>query len=157
MEETRNPIGRPSNYKREYADIARQLCNNGATNTDLAEHFEVSSVTIRNWGVRYPEFLAALNAGKTIADDRVERCLYEKATGYTYDAVKVFMPAGSNEPVYAPIREHVPPDNTAMIFWLKCRRPDVWRAKQEDDTTATLTIKVEGGLPTVEKPETNNA
>ena len=28
---------------------------------------------------------------------------------------------------------------------------------EQGDTTATLTIKVEGGLPTVEKPETNNA
>jgi hypothetical protein len=28
-------------------------------------------------------------------------------------------------------REHVPPDTTAMIFWLKNRRPEQWRDKTE--------------------------
>jgi hypothetical protein len=35
--------------------------------------------------------------------------------------VKIFMPAGAKKPVYAPYREHVPPDVTACIFWLKNR------------------------------------
>ena len=53
---------------------------------------------------------------------RVERSLYERANGYSYDAVKIFMPAGAKKPVYAPYIEHVPPDVTAAIFWLKNRR-----------------------------------
>ena len=55
------------------------------------------------------------------------RSLYHKAIGYSYDAVKIFMPAGATEPVYAPYREHVPPDTTACIFWLKNRRQQEWR------------------------------
>ena len=51
----------------------------------------------------------------------------ERANGYTYDAVKIFMPAGAKKPVYAPYREHVPPDTTAAIFWLKNRDPAHWR------------------------------
>jgi hypothetical protein len=31
------------------------------------------------------------------------------------------MPAGAKKPVYAPYVEHVPPDTTAAIFWLKNR------------------------------------
>ena len=31
------------------------------------------------------------------------------------------------EVVRAPFVEHVPPDVTAQIFWLKNRRPDKWR------------------------------
>ena len=31
------------------------------------------------------------------------------------------------KPVYAPYREHVPPDTTAAIFWLKNRDPARWR------------------------------
>ena len=53
--------------------------------------------------------------------------LYERANGYTYDAVKIFMPAGAKKPVYAPYIEHVPPDTTACIFWLKNRDPARWR------------------------------
>jgi len=41
------------------------------------------------------------------------------------------MPKGSDGPVYAPYREHVPPDTTAAIFWLKNRRAKDWRDKRE--------------------------
>jgi hypothetical protein len=46
----------------------------------------------------------------------MERSLYQRGLGYSYDAVKIFMPAGSKKPVYAPYVEHVPPDTTAAIF-----------------------------------------
>ena len=72
-------------------------------------------------------FRAALKVGKEAADQRVERSLYQRAVGYSYDAVKIFMPAGAKKPVYAPYVEHVPPDTTAAIFWLKNRDPAHWR------------------------------
>jgi hypothetical protein len=62
---------------------------------------------------------------------RVERSLYERANGYSYDAVKIFMPANRKKPVYAPYVEHVPPDVTACIFWLKNRDPQHWRDTQQ--------------------------
>ena len=40
------------------------------------------------------------------------------------------MPAGAKKPVYAPYVEHVPPDVTACIFWLKNRDPQHWRNSQ---------------------------
>jgi hypothetical protein len=54
---------------------------------------------------------------------RVERSLYSRAVGYNYEATKIFMPAGHAKPVYAPYIEHVPPDVTAGIFWMKNRDP----------------------------------
>jgi hypothetical protein len=44
-----------------------------------------------------------------------------RAVGYSYDAAKIFRPAGAKKPIYAPYVEHVPPDVTACIFWLKNR------------------------------------
>jgi hypothetical protein len=41
------------------------------------------------------------------------------------------MPAGRAKPVYAPYVEHVPPDVTACIFWLKNRDPRHWRDSQQ--------------------------
>ena len=61
---------------------------------------------------------------------RVERSLYERANGYNYEAVKIFMPANRAKPVYAKYIEHVPPDVTAGIFWLKNRDPQHWRDSQ---------------------------
>jgi hypothetical protein len=49
----------------------------------------------------------------------------------SYDAVKIFMPAGAKAPIYTPYVEHVPPDVTACIFWLKNRRPQDWRDVQQ--------------------------
>lgn len=123
--ETQTPFGRPSGYKPEYATQAAKLCKLGATDCDLADFFDVSVRTIANWQARHPEFLQALKSGKTEADDRVERSLYQRAVGYEYDAVKIFNANG--QPLIVPYREKCPPDTTAAIFWLKNRRSEAWR------------------------------
>ena len=55
--------------------------------------------------------------------------LYERANGYSYDAVKIFC-SRDGEIIEAPYAEHVPPDVNACIFWLKNRRPQDWRDVQ---------------------------
>lgn len=120
-------MARPSSYKPEYAAQAEKLCKLGATDVELADFFGVSDRTIHRWQAQFPEFCQALKTAKEIADERVERSLYHKAVGYSFEAVKIFMPAGASEPVYASYREHVPPDTTAAIFWLKNRKPREWR------------------------------
>lgn len=129
------PAGRPTSYKPEYAEQAAKLCALGATDAELADFFSVTTVTIWRWQSAHVEFCNALKRGKEAADERVERSLYARATGYTHDAVKIFMPAGAKKPVYAKYQEHVPPDVTAQIFWLKNRRRDEWRDKQEHEHT----------------------
>ena len=124
-------IGRPSAYRPEYAAQARGYCELGATDADLAEAFNVSTRTIANWYSRYPEFVDAVKVGKDMADDRVERSLYQKAIGYEYDAVKIFNANGS--PMVVPYREKVAPDTTAAIFWLKNRRKERWRDVQQHE------------------------
>lgn len=124
-------MARPTDYRPEFCQEAIELCANGATDAELAAHFEVSDRTIYRWKAQFAEFSQALKAGKATADDRVERSLYHKAVGYSFEAVKIFMPAGADAPVYAPYREHVPPDTTAAIFWLKNRRAEQWRDKSE--------------------------
>jgi hypothetical protein len=61
---------------------------------------------------------------------RVERSLYERANGYNYPAVKIFMPAGSKQPIVVHYEEHCPPDVGAAFIWLKNRDPDRWRDVQ---------------------------
>lgn len=130
---TPHPGGRPSGYKPEMAKQAGKLCEFGATEADLADFFSVSTVTIWRWANSHKEFCNALRIGKGKADDRVERAMYHKAVGYTHDAVKIFMPAGAKEPVYASYKEHVPPDTVAGKFWLTNRRKDVWRDKTDHE------------------------
>lgn len=121
--------GRPPAFKPEYVPQAEKLCKLGATDLELADFFKVTDRTILTWKATYPEFCEAVKAGKDVADERVERSLYHKAVGYTFDSEKVFQFQGSI--VRAQTREHVPPDTTAMIFWLKNRRAETWRDKSE--------------------------
>jgi hypothetical protein len=128
---TRKPAkdvgGRPTKYKDEYAVQAARLCSLGQTDQEIADFFQVSVRTLHRWKGDHKRFCHSLSTAKAPADTRVERSLYQRAIGYEQDAVKIFMPAGAEEPVYAPYRERIAPDTTAAIFWLKNRKPDEWR------------------------------
>lgn len=125
------PAGRPSTYSEEFAKQAEKLAALGATDMEVADFFEVDVRTIYRWKHDHEAFCQALNVGKAKADERVINSLYQKAVGYEQEAVKIFMPAGAEAPVYAPYREKIAPDTTAAIFWLKNRQPEQWRDKQE--------------------------
>lgn len=105
----------------------------GATDQELADFFKVDVRTVYNWKHTEPAFFQALRVGKEACDDRVERSLYQRAIGYEQDAVKIFMPAGAEEPVYAPYRERIAADVGAAKLWLTNRRGDTWREKTETD------------------------
>lgn len=121
--------GRPSDYKPEFAAQAEKLCKLGATDIEVAEFFGVDVRTIYRWKASNTEFCQAVKVGKDFADDRVERALYNRAVGYTFDSEKVFQFQG--QIVRAKTLEHVPPDPGAAFNWLKNRRAAEWRDKHE--------------------------
>jgi hypothetical protein len=117
--------GRPTTYKPENAEIARQACMAGATNDTLAERFEVCRRTIDNWIATIPEFSAAVRQGREVADEAVVSALFARATGMEQRMTKVFCHRG--QPVTANYVAYLPPDVRACIFWLRNRRPEQWR------------------------------
>lgn len=125
--------GRPTDYKPAYVEGARKLARLGATDEEIADFYDVDVRTIHRWKIAHQDFCHALKAGKEEADERVVRALYHRAIGYRQEAVKIFMPAGAEKPVYATYVENIAPDTTAAIFWLKNRRPDEWRARNNDE------------------------
>ncbi|MCW2286230.1 hypothetical protein M2323_004031 [Rhodoblastus acidophilus] len=131
-------VGRPTDFKPEFVAQAKKLCALGATTFDLATFFNVSSSTIKRWAALHSEFSAALVVGKSSADDRVERSLFERAVGYSFESEKVFQHAG--QVIRAPTVEHVPPDPGAAMNWLKNRRGDVWRDKHEHQLGGAIEI-----------------
>lgn len=138
----KRPMGRPPSYKAAYAAQATKLCRLGATDLELADFFDVDVRTIYRWKHTHEAFCQAVTCGKEAADARVERALYNRAVGYSHDAVKIFMPAGAEAPVYAPYTEHVPPDPGAAFNWLKNRKPAEWRDKQEIEHTGGVHLNV---------------
>ena len=96
--------GRPSKFKPEYAEQARNYCLLGATDPDLAKFFGVSRATINVWKQEQPAFAAALAHGKNAADAKVIGSLYDNAVGGNV---------------------------TAQIFWLKNRQN--WRDRVDHE------------------------
>lgn len=124
-------IGRPTLYRPEYAEQVRKLARLGATDMEIADFFGVNVATIYRWANEHEDFCEARKNGKEAADERVERALYHRALGYSHDAVKIMV--ADKTVVREEYVEHYPPDTTAAIFWLKNRRPEAWRDKQEID------------------------
>jgi hypothetical protein len=130
-DETSEPrkVGRPTDYRREYARQAKLLCMMGATDAELAEFFKCSTQAIYRWQLHFSEFRRAIKMGKEATDNRVERSLYNRAVGYSHPDVHISNYQG--DVTVTPITKHYPPDVAAAFIWLKNRRPDLWRDKQE--------------------------
>jgi len=60
---------------------------------------------------------SALERGKLVADKKVVKSLYNKAIGFKHD------------------KKYYPRTLQQIIFWLKNRRPDLWRDKHEVEHT----------------------
>lgn len=121
--------GRPPDFDKDFIGQAEKLCILGATDYELADFFGVSTRTIYRWKNTHEGFCQAVKVGKGKSDERVERALFNRAVGYSYESEKVFQFQG--QVVRANTVEHVPPDPAAAFNWLKNRRPEQWRDKTE--------------------------
>jgi hypothetical protein len=137
--------GRPTDYLPQYAKIAEEMCRLGATDKELAAAFGVDTTTIWRWQSKHEEFCNALVVGKDPADNRVERSLYQRAIGYSFDTEKLFNDKGSI--IRAKTTEHVPPDPQAGWRWLFNRRPKVWR------DTSRIELTGQDGEPLIDTRE----
>lgn len=105
----------------------------GGTMVQMAKAIGVRFEKLKAMMSEDPELCAAIEEGKSHADDIVEQSLFNRAKGYTRNAVKVFNDEG--RPMIVRYEEDVMPDVVACIFWLKNRRPRLWRDRQELNVT----------------------
>lgn len=141
--------GRPAVYEDAFCEHARRLCLLGMIDDEIAEFFGVARATLGLWDRQHPAFKAARARGREHADGRVAEKLYHRSLGYSHESVKIFLPPGATEPVYAKFVEHYPPDTTAASLWLRNRQPGKWKDKPGSDGSddAANTITIIGGLP----------
>jgi len=116
----------------------------GLTDKDISHNMGIGCSTLREWKGKFPKITEALRIGKDSADRIVENALYKSACGYTQ---KIRKPVKIKVVDYDPqtgrkIREtetwqaveeeiFVQPQVVAQIFWLKNRKPDQWREKND--------------------------
>lgn len=111
----------------------------GLTDEQIATNIGIRAGTLYDWKNRFSDFSEALKKGKEVVDRQVENALLKRALGYAYEET-------TREPVLNPdtgkveltitktVTKQVVPDTTAQIFWLKNRKPEVWRDKREITT-----------------------
>lgn len=143
--EVQDGPGRPTKFKQEFIQQAQALCDLGATDEEMAAFFQVDTRTLYRWKLDNEEFCQAIKAGKSRADDRIERSLFQKASGFYFkeeQAIKIKSGQFEETVEVVPVERYAPPDTTAMIFWLKNRRKVQWRDKQEVEVEAKGAITV---------------
>lgn len=100
----------------------------GLTEAQIAQKMRISMSSLSDWKNKHPEILEALKKGKEVVDIEVENALLKRALGYEY--TETMEEESENGFKTRRTKKFVPPDVTAQIFWLKNRRPEVWREKQ---------------------------
>lgn len=111
----------------------------GCTEEMICHNIGVSVASFSEWKKRFPELVKALKKGKEVVDIQVESALLRRALGYTIKETRVeIMPNGKRKGIE--VTKDIPPDVTAQIFWLKNRRPDLWRDKQLEVDTSNAVV-----------------
>ncbi len=109
--------------------LAEGYAREGLTDRQIAAKLGISESTFYHYVKSYPEFEKALKDGKAPVDTLVENSLLKRALGYEYTETKK-VTSGEKTIREEKTTKHVIPDTTAQIFWLKNRKPAIWRDKQ---------------------------
>lgn len=123
----------------------------GLTDEQIAGNMGVKRQTLYDWKNRFPDISDALKKGKEVVDRAVENALLKRALGYTYDEVtkesdvRINPETGERVQVMVEtkrVTKEVQGDVTAQIFWLKNRKPDAWRDKQEMQLEGAVGVQI---------------
>lgn len=125
----------------------------GLTDEQIADNMGINVRTLYLWKKKSVQIFQSLKVNKELADIEVENALRKKALGFreTDQVVStrktVEYENGKRireitEPVVTEVAKYYPPDTTAQIFWLKNRKPERWRDKQEQKVDLTEAVKI---------------
>lgn len=109
----------------------------GLTDEQIAENMGICRDTLIEWKKKYSDISDTLKRGKEVVDRQVENALLKRALGYKYTETTKERIDGSLV-VTKTVEKEVVPDTTAQIFWLKNRKPDVWRDKKDVNVDAEV-------------------
>lgn len=126
----------------------------GLTDEQIAVKCGITPSTLYAWKNRFPEFSEALKKGKEVVDIEVENALLKKSTGFKVVEQQVVMTKTVtyedgkrvkevSEPKIVEVERYYPPETAAQIFWLKNRRPDIWRDKQQVEADVDTELHIE--------------
>lgn len=121
----------------------------GLTDEQIAHNMGINVATLYRWKNDHSEICNVLKNAKDVVDRIVENALYDRACGGIKTLKKphkvkkeYFDEMGrkcyEEEIITVDEQIYIPGDTTAQIFWLKNRKPEHWRDKQEYVDTSAL-------------------
>lgn len=126
--------------KSKWEDVKDKLtlvegwARDGLTNEQIADNLGIGKTTFYRMIKEHSELLEHLKKGKEVIDYEVENALLKRALGYkyeekTYESIYNKKLDMYTEKLTKRVTKQVAPDTTALIFWLKNRKPKQWRDK----------------------------
>ena len=113
----------------------------GLTEEQIAYNMGIGYSTLQAWKNKYKDIIDTLKKGKEVVDRQVENALLKRALGYKYTEVTKERIDGSLV-VTKEVEKEVVPDTTAQIFWLKNRKPNEWRDKQNVELEGEIGVNI---------------
>ena len=108
----------------------------GLNDEQIAQKCGVNVRTLYDWKKAHSPISQALKKGKEVVDVEVENALLKRALGYDYEETVVEEADGFVK--RRTVTKHMPPDTTAQIYWLKNRKPDIWRDRAQAENKDAL-------------------
>ena len=101
----------------------------GLTDEQIASNIGIGTTTFYTWVDRFPVIRESLKKGKAPVDFEVENALYKRAVGFEYEEVETLIEEvnGETKKKVKRTKRLALPDTSAIIFWLKNRKPEQWR------------------------------
>lgn len=120
----------------------------GLTLEQIAHNIGINKKTLWEWSTKYNPIGNALKKGREVVDYEVENALLKRALGYDTEEVTTEIYADGKKHIKK-VKRHIPADTTAQIFWLKNRKPDMWRNKPE--TKIAEQVEDDGLIAAIDK------
>nr|DAN92268.1 MAG TPA: terminase small subunit [Caudoviricetes sp.] len=101
----------------------------GLTDEQIAKNMGIKKTTFYDWLNKYPDISESLKKGKAPVDFEVENALLKRAIGFEYEETETVIEEvnGKTKSKIKRIKKTALPDTSAIIFWLKNRKPEQWR------------------------------
>lgn len=142
--------GRPKNSGEKwnpiYIEIVKELANEGYIESEIQRLIHISVATFNKWKKDHPEFLKSLKEGKENPDKQVVKALFENAIGGEYITKKPIVVSDGSQigshVEMVEVKERIPANVTAQIYWTKNRMPKEWRDKVDMEHSGKMEYKV---------------
>ncbi|QQE74989.1 transposase [Brevibacillus composti] len=106
----------------------------GVTIDQICERIGIAPSSWFEYVNKHPVLKNLIDWSRSVTNSRVENSLLKAAMGYEYEEIKTIVEEdknGKKRTRIEKVKRHMPPNPTAIVFWLKNRSPDEWNDRRE--------------------------